>query len=480
MSDNPHFMDYVDDLDARGYLGEPVRRRGWRVLGWISIILSVVLVGVSLTAYAAYLKLQGNINHEDIDAAVGPNRPKKLNNALNILLIGSDTRAGAGDARYGRGLKNDPPRSDTMILLHLSPGGAQAVGVSFPRDLMVPMPACKTRTGAIAPAQAIVQINSTFTTGGAACTIKTIESFTNVKIDHFMQVDFAGFKNVVNAIGGVEICLPKDVNDPKSKLHLTRGRHLVKGETALAYVRTRHGLGDGSDLSRIKRQQQFLGSVANKALSAGVLADPAKLARLLNAGTKSLTTDNGLDVPTMLHLGQSLQGLTSGKIRFVTVPYGQYAPDPNRVTLRQPAANTFFTALRGDKGIEESAKQPAAKVPPSQVKVRVLNASGVAGQAQRVADQLKEQGYKVVFVGNAPTGTGGKTQVLYGAGADQAAVTLARIVPGSRPAPRTSGARGVVDLVIGGNWTALKTPQKASIPKQQGEIRANQDICRSA
>ncbi|HZB32043.1 MAG TPA: LCP family protein, partial [Streptosporangiaceae bacterium] len=241
----------------------------------------------------------------------------------------------------------------------------------------------------------------------------------------------------------------------------------------------RHGLGDGSDLSRIKRQQQFLGSVANKALSAGVLANPGKLARLLNAGTKSLTTDESLDVPSMLRLGQSLQGITSGRIRFITVPFGAYAPDPNRVTLRQPAANTFFSQIRNDKGIQEQPKTATPKVPPSQVSVRVLNGGGVPGQAQRVADQLKEQGYKVVAVGNAPGGSGGGTKVLFGPGAEAAAATLAGIVPGVRPAPRTAGAEGVVDLIIGSNWTALKTTQRASIPQQQGEIRANQNICKS-
>jgi LCP family protein required for cell wall assembly len=485
MSDNRHFMDYVDDAPffSDTYSGRRARRRSWRVLGWISVLLSVIMVGTSLAAYATYLKLQGNISHEDIDAAVGPNRPKKLNNALNILLIGSDTRTGA-NAKYGRGHVNDPPRSDTMILLHLSPGGGQAVGMSIPRDLMIPIPSCKTRSGAIAPAQAIGQINASFTTGGAACTIKTIESFSNVKIDHFMQVDFSGFKNVVNAIGGVEICLPNDVNDRDSKLRLTRGRHVVKGETALAYVRARHGLGDGSDLARIKRQQQFLGSVANKALSAGVLADPVKLTRVLNAGTQSLTTDKGLDFQTMLRLGQSLQGLQSGKIRFVTVPFGAYAPDPNRVTLRQPAANQFFSAVRNDKGIAEQrapAKQVTPKIPPSRVRVRVLNGSGVPGQAQRVADQLQAQGYKVIFVGNAPGGVGEETQILYGAGGQPAATTLASVVSGVKPAARTSAAAdNSVDLVIGSNWTALRTTQRTSIPTQQGEIRADQNICKSA
>jgi LCP family protein required for cell wall assembly len=342
----------------------------------------------------------------------------------------------------------------------------------------VPIPSCKGRNGTVSPPQAIGQINSTFTVGGAACTIKTIESFSNVKIDHFMQVDFSGFKNVVNAIGGVEVCLNKSVNDRESKLHLTRGRHLVNGETALAYVRNRHGLGDGSDLSRIKRQQQFLGSVASKALSAGVLADPVKLSRLLNAGTKSLTTDKGLDFQTLLRLGQSLRGLTAGKIRFVTAPIGPYAPDPNRVTLSQPGSNNFFTALRNDRGIQEESKPAETpKVPPSQVKVRVYNATGVAGQAQRVADQLKAQGFQVAYVGNAPGGAARQTQVLYGAGAATAAETLAAKVPGARPAARNAGAPGVVDLIIGLNWTALKSTRSASIPKQQGEIRADQNIC---
>jgi LCP family protein required for cell wall assembly len=482
MSDNRQFMDYVDDAPfySDTYSGRRARRRGWRVLGWISVLLSVIMVGTSLAAYATYLKLQGNISHEDIDS-IGP-RPKKLNNALNILLIGSDTRAGA-NAKYGRGHVNEPPRSDTMILLHLSPGGGQAVGISIPRDLMVPIPSCKTRAGGIAPAQPVGQMNTSFTTGGAACTIKTIESFSNVKIDHFMQVDFSGFKNVVNAIGGVEVCLPTDVNDRDSKLRLSRGRHVVKGETALAYVRARHGLGDGSDLARIKRQQQFLGSVANKVLSAGVLADPVKLTRVLNAGTQSLTTDKGLNFQTMLRLGQSLQGLQSGKIRFVTVPFGAYAPDPNRVTLRQPAANQFFSAVRNDKGIsdqQQAQAEPATpKVPPSRVRVRVFNAGGVPGQAQRVADQLQAQGYKVIFVGNAPGGVGGETEILYGAGGQPAAATLASIVPGVKPTARTAGTANAVDLVIGTNWTALKTTKRTSIPKQQGEIRADQNICKS-
>src|SRR5512139_763546 len=136
---SPMYMEYVDDAD----LG-PDRRRGWRIVGWVSIALSVIMVGTSLTAYGAYRKLNGNVKRDDIESQLGPNRPKKLNSALNILMLGSDTRAGA-NAKYARSMKNEPPRSDTMILLHLSPGGGQAVGISFPRDLMVPIPSCRLK-----------------------------------------------------------------------------------------------------------------------------------------------------------------------------------------------------------------------------------------------------------------------------------------------------------------------------------------------
>ncbi|MFB4297830.1 LCP family protein [Actinomadura sp. NTSP31] len=473
MNSNPMYMEYVDDADPQ----PAPRRRGWRILGWVSIGMSAVLVAGSLTAYGVYRKAMGNINHEDVNAQLGPNRPKKLNSAMNILLLGSDTRAGA-NASYGRSMKNEPPRSDTMILLHLSPGGSQAMGISFPRDLMVHIPACKTHSGGTSPDQPRAQINSAFTTGGAACVIKTIEGLSDIRIDHFMQVDFTGFKAITSAVGGVPVCLPKDVNDPKSKLHLTRGKHVIQGSTALAYVRVRHGLGDGSDLDRIKRQQKFMGALANKAMSKGVLSNPTKLIPLMNAATKSLTTDKELTPPVMLKIAQGMQGMTSGKLRFVTAPSGPDPSDTNRVVLTS-AAQPFFAAVRNDKTVPSESKTAAPKIKPEQVRVRVYNGSGIAGQASRVASDLEAQGFQVTVGGNASqTRT---TKVMYGSGADQQAQTLTALIP-SRPAAaaRTSGGTpGVVDLVVGSNWTALKNA-KGGIPEQQGEIRANDDICKGA
>jgi LCP family protein required for cell wall assembly len=477
MSTNLMYVDYVDDADQ-----EPAPRRGWRIAGWVAIACSVIMVVVSLVLYGTYLKLEGNINHDNLDTQINAaTRPKKLNSALNILMLGTDSRAGK-NSKYGAGMKNDPPRSDTMILLHLSPGGGQAVGISFPRDLMVPIPSCKRKDGTTTPAQTVGMINSSFTTGGAACTIKTIEGISNIRIDHFLEVDFTSFKGVVDALGGVEVCLPQAVHDKASKLNLSAGKHLIKGETALAFVRNRHGLGDGSDLQRIKRQQQFLGSAAKKALSAGTLSNPSKLLSLLSAATKSLTTDTGFDTGAMYKVGTGLQGMTTGKIRFITVPWGAYAPDHNRVALSQPAADTFFASIRNDKTVADQPKQTTSKtsVPASQVKVQVFNASGTPGKAQRIADQLTAQGFNVIKVGNAPANSGKTTQVLFGQGADQQAATLAALVPNAKPTARAGGTAGVVDLVVGADWTALKGKKATVIPKVQGEIKANDNICKAA
>ncbi|MFV2175194.1 LCP family protein [Actinomadura sp. LOL_016] len=481
MNSNPMYMEYVDDADPE----EPAPpRRGWRILGWVCIGLSAVMVVGSLAAYGVYRQAFGNIAHEDVNAKLGPDRPEKLNEAMNILMLGSDTRAGA-NAEYGRQMKDDPPRSDTMILLHLSPGGEQAMAISFPRDLMVQRPECEDREGKTVPGSGRVQINSAFTVGGATCVIKTLESMTDIRIDHFVQVDFNGFKNITKAIGGVPVCLPKDVNDQKSGLKLTKGKHEIEGDVALAYVRARYSLGDGTDTSRIKRQQKFLGALASKVMSAGVLTNPKALLDLLNATTESLTMDSELTVGAMRDIAQGMQGLSSGKLRFVTVPNGQDPLDKNRLALA-PTADEFFKSVREDKKPPEEEKkaadkpaQPVPTIPPNQIRVRVFNGSGTDGQAGRVSDSLKAQGFQVTVGGNAERTTA--TKVLYGSGAENQAKSLAALIP-SKPAPaaQTSAAEpGLVDLVIGTDWTDIKGGQQG-IPEQQGEIRASDNICNEA
>lgn len=468
MSSHSEYLDYDERRPPR------TRRLWWRVLGWVAVAMSAVLVLSSLGAYAAYRKLQGNVSHEDDNGQLGTHRPKKLNKAMNVLLIGSDQRNGS-NAKYG---KAEGERSDTMILLHFSPGGGKAVGISFPRDSMVQIPQCKSKSGQVLPAH-LGMINSTFDGGNAGCTWHTIETLTGIRIDHFAKVDFSGFKRVVNALGGVEVCLPKRVDDKDSKLHIAAGRHVIKGDTALAYVRNRHGLGDGSDLGRVKRQQKFLGAVVKKATSSGVLTNPGKLYSFLDAATKSVTTDKDFSVDEMKKLASGVKGMTAGKVQFVTVPYAAYPADPNRIEFRQPDASTLFDAIRNDNQVQAPAPVQKVKLAPKQVKVRVLNATGTVGLAQRVGEQLTQRGYQVVKVGNPSGPKPAKTTLLFGTGADQQGAALAQVVPNAKPVAGQSTPAGVVDLILGPDWSGLRNAQAAQISKKLGAVNAADDVCKN-
>ncbi|MFD0683508.1 LCP family protein [Actinomadura fibrosa] len=460
-----------------GRSGAPRRRRRGllRPLGLAGIAVVGLMVAGSLSAYGYYWKLQNAVQHEDVDRLIDGSRPAKLNKALNILVIGSDTREGA-NARYGRGLRNKPPASDTMVLLHLSPGGGQAIGVSFPRDLMVPIPTCTRKDGTKVPGSAVAMLNEAIARAGPTCTVNTVEQVSRVHIDHFVQVDFTGFKKITSAVGGVPVCVTGDVYDKDAGLRLTKGTHRLEGEQALAFVRSRKGFGDGSDTQRITRQQHFFGALAKEAMSRGVLTDPKRMNRLLSATAESLTTDKGLSVREMLRIGQGMRDLNAGKLRFVTVPSGPYAPDRNRVALTHPASDQFFTALREDVRLPAPAAK--ASVPPG--KVRIFNGSGVDGRGAQVAARLRSGGWQVGGVGTLRSGATATT-AFYGAGAQAQAAALARQMPGARVAPRAKSAPGVVDLVIGTSFQGFKASggsgASGGVPVQQGESRASEAVC---
>ncbi|MGW4962759.1 LCP family protein [Nonomuraea sp. NPDC004186] len=378
------------------------RERGprWRVsvLGWVGIGMTLVLVVVSVGAYAYYRHIESEIPREPI--AVGESRPPDTG-ALNVLLVGSDSREG-DNKKYGPHLKEIGERTDTIMLLHISPNRDKATMISFPRDSMVLIPECKSRTGALIPG-GLRQINAAFNDGGINCTIKTLESLTNIRIDHFVKVDFTGFKGIIDAIGGIEICLPKPVNDPKAKLVLSAGRHVVSGEQALGYVRARYSLGDGSDLSRIQRQQVFLTKVLQAVTDGGLLTDPVKLNSFLLAATKAVTLDDQLTLDRMVDIALSVKGLTTKELKGITVPTEPYPADKNRVQFSQPSARDFFESVRNDVEVTAAptpGKSAGPKIENKQVRVQVLNGTGEQGKALKVADELAAQGFVITEVGN--------------------------------------------------------------------------------
>ncbi|WP_107498769.1 LCP family protein [Actinacidiphila yeochonensis] len=334
----------------------PAPRRRHR---WLRYVASgtavVVLVGAGGLWYV-YRHLNANITTDNVTEnelkAQAPQRPPKETTAAeNILLIGSDSRAG-GDSKYGH--DSGTQRSDTTILLHISADRGNATAISIPRDLMVQQPECVKSDGSTVKAR-FEQFNWAFQFGGAACTIRTVEELTGVRIDHHLTVDFGGFKNMVNAVDGVEVCVPEAVHDTDAHLDLPAGRQKLDGEQALGYVRARHGLGDGSDTGRIGRQQDFLASLVKKVQTNGVLLNPEKVYPLLNAATKSLTADPGLNSLSDLYsLARTLQKIPTGSVHFVTTPVEPYVQDHNRDQLVQPDAQLLFAAVQADRAVNVS------------------------------------------------------------------------------------------------------------------------------
>ncbi|MEU9555362.1 LCP family protein [Streptomyces fumanus] len=337
------------------------RRRRRRWVRRAALAVAVAAVGAAGIGWTVYTKLNGNITADEAAAAelarYERERPTALvRGAQNILVIGSDSRAGADNARYGR----DPgtERSDTAILLHLSAGRHRATAVSLPRDLMVRVPGCRRPDGTRSE-PAFTMFNYAFEVGGSACSIRTVEKLTGIRIDHHVVVDFHGFKRVVDAVDGVEVCLRRPVADKAAKLNLPAGRVTLNGEQALGYVRARKSLGDGSDTERMERQQRFLGALVNKVRGNDVLLNPVKLYPVLNAATSSLTTDPGLaSLRDLYALVRGLRDIPTERVQFLTVPREAWAGNPNRDQLKEPDARELFARLRTDEPVTVGGSAP--------------------------------------------------------------------------------------------------------------------------
>lgn len=334
-------------------------RKRWPLV--TSLVAALLVVGGG-AGFLTVHRLQGNIHTEDLTPRLGASRPSAAptdaegGRPVNVLVMGSDSREGANG--FIGGVK-DGARSDTAMVLHLSADRTWAAGVSIPRDSVVDVPDCVSAKGTTVPGSRRM-FNDAFTTGGPACTQKTVESLTGIRIDHYVVVDFAGFKNIVDALGTVPICLPQAVDDPKHGIHLPAGRSEVDGKTALAYVRERYKLGDGGDLGRIDRQQAFLSSVLQEATSAGTLTNPVRLYAFLDAATRSLTMDPQLSsLPTLTGFAREVQAVGLSRIRFLTIPVAEDPQDTNRLVWTAQAA-TVWKALRTDTPLTTSAAKGAA------------------------------------------------------------------------------------------------------------------------
>jgi LCP family protein required for cell wall assembly len=324
-------------------------------------------VGISAISWAGLGRITAAIPRVDAFAGL-ENRPKKESSAVNYLIVGSDTREGLSREEIKR-LKVGGTdvaagkRSDTMLLIHISKKRDKAAIISIPRDSYALIPEHNNSQGKLIPA-AYSKINSAYNWGGAPLLIKTLENMSDLRIDHYVELNFVGFVRMVDALGGVEICTKKDINDPKSHLTLPAGTHVLDGIDSLKFVRTRvfDGLGD---LGRMKRQQEFAGAMLRKATSAGVLLNPVKMVDFINSALDSVVTDEGLSQGDLLTLGKQLRNLSASNVRTLTIPLQYYNYNKNGVSaavLWDPVlAPELFERIKNDEAlIEEVRPNPSS------------------------------------------------------------------------------------------------------------------------
>ena len=362
-------------------------------------IITSLSLGVVILSSFAWLGL-GHITGslKRVDAFAGlKSRPEKASSAVNYLLVGSDTRVGLTKAelkalRVGSVASAAGQRSDTILLIHISKARDKAVIISLPRDTFVTIPQHTSSDGkVVAPLKA--KLNAAYNYGGAPLLIQVIESKTNLRIDHYLEINFAGFAHMVDSLGGIQVCSKVSINDPKSHLVMAAGVHTLNGIQALKYVRTRDFDGMG-DLGRMQRQQQFMSSVLRKATSTGVLLNPIKMLNFFNAALATVKTDSALNSGDLITLAKQMRNLSASKVRTLTVPLSNVnymVPYVGSTVLWDPVlAPELFRRLRDDLPIVDIAKPKPLTTASAKASAKVsAQPSAQASKSPTIIDKFK-------------------------------------------------------------------------------------------
>ncbi|MEV7991824.1 LCP family protein [Streptomyces sp. NPDC086077] len=470
---------------------------------WTGGVLAFLLVAGAGAGYLYIEHLNGNITSvADDGASTGGFQKDK---AINILLIGTDKRTGAGNEAYGD--SGSPGHADTTILLHVSKDRSNATALSIPRDLIVDVPDCPTTqedgTSEVIPGTPGVRFNTSLGQSGRtpSCTMRTVTELTGITPDNFMVADFNAVKTLTTAVDGVEVCLAKDINDTDSKLNLPKGTHTIQGEQALAFVRTRYAVGNGGDLSRIGLQQQFLSALMRKLKSNDTLTDPSKMLKLAEAGTKALTVDSQLDsIGKLKDLGLELGKLDTKNLTFTTVPVidnpaetvkATVVPHPTTApqVFQMIKEDVSFTEVKQQKAKEKAAvaaRLKGSKADPAEVRVRVLNGGAPSGSAQETLNWLQnDEGVtKSENAGNADSALSRTTLEYAPDQADQArrlAAIMGLSGSAMKPGESVDNSQGLptMTLTLGkdfkGAGVSLTAPAKA--PEGVEKSTADKVVC---
>ncbi len=433
--------------------------------------LSIVIVLASLAGWGLSNRYVGDKKTVNVFGGLDQaSRPKAVNTAgMTLLAVAVDDRSGltrkqenalhVGHGDYGAA------RTDTIMVIRVAPGGGGTTAVSLPRDTWVSIPAY-TDTNGKPHAATQDRINTLLERGGPTLMTQVVEQLTGLRIDHFVSVNFAGFLNMVDAVGGVPMCIPRALKDASSGLDLTAGQHVLTGRQALAYVRARH---IDSDFGRMQRQQRFLSSMMQRVMSAGTLLNPLKLNSFIDAAMHSITTDEQLDRDAILNLAQRLRGISLSKVRFLTVPIsnGNAFIQGNSVVLwNEKQAKTLFTRLANDQPVFNTPigtatgtpKASALIVAPGKIRLTVLNATSITGLARKASESLATVGFGFAAApGNAATSGATTTIIEYPASMATAVRTVAASIPYATT-KQTATVQGIT-ILVGRDWKAAMRVQ---------------------
>ena len=403
---------------------------------------------------------------------------------VTFLLMGSDQRTGKGNKGYGN---FEGARSDTTMLLHIYPDRESAVVVSIPRDTIVDLPSCKDADDRVLPATRD-RFNAAFDRGGPGCTLKTVEAMTGLTVDHFVVLDFNGFKKTIDALGGVEVCLTRPLQDSKSGVDLPAGRTRVSGEDALSFVRVRHNIGDGSDISRINRQQIFLSSLIQEVTGSGLLTDPLRVWRVLQRVVE-VDRDGHRRWPTPTASWRWRPACRDCDRRTSRSSPCPWLPNADGATIvaDQPKADAIWAALADEKpwppppdqgrGRREAHRDPR----PDPAWTSTTRPASRA-RAPGPPSDLAAQGFGIGVI-NAREKVSSATTIRHAPDQLEAARTLQAAVPGSvlREDPEPGFAPGPDprrDLRRGRRRSGSRRPKTGSgVGGNQPSTTAAQDIC---
>jgi len=335
----------------------------------LGIAVVVVLVsGVSVAAYVAYdLGHTFSANAVALDGAESvPPDIGAIKGGVNMLLVGSDACEPEFSAEFGDRCsdpENAGERNDTNLLLHISDSPRRVTVITFPRDLMVPIPSCTDAQGNTTSEMSKQPINVTLETGGLNCVVRTIHEVSGLDIQFAAKVTWGGVMKITDAIGGVDVCVANGMSDPDTGLELTAGTHTLQGYWALQFLRTRHGVGDGSDLGRGSNQQVYMSSLARKMVSAEVLGNPGTLLKLANTVMSNVTPSTTLTSPTLLvQIALAMKDVPLDQINFVNYPVLTDPDNPNKVVPDTDSADQLWAALAANQQIQVAGQRDDAVV----------------------------------------------------------------------------------------------------------------------